>query len=141
MDLVLHSATKYLDGHGDLMAGILVGKKELIDRARWHTNTESHPQHRLAKRQMMGFGGMVAFDVGSVEKGRALVNGVKLISLAVSLGDTSSLIQHSASMTHASVPRERRLKAGVTDGLLRFSVGLEWIDDLLADLDQALERL
>jgi len=194
VDLVIHSATKYLGGHGDLMAGVLVGKKELIDKARWHTNKilggviapmtawlvlrgiktlalrmerhnsnalavarflkehpkvvevhypglESHPQHELAKRQMMGFGGMVAFDVGSVEKGRALVNGVKLISLAVSLGDTSSLIQHSASMTHASVPRERRLKAGVTDGLLRLSVGLERIDDLLADLDQALKRL
>jgi methionine-gamma-lyase len=194
VDLVLHSATKYLGGHGDLMAGVIVGRGDLVERARWHTNKilggviapmtawlvirgiktlalrmerhnsnalavaryleqhpkvvqvhypglESHPQHELARRQMRGYGGMVAFDVGSVENGRALVDNVKMISLAVSLGDTSSLIQHSASMTHAAVPRERRLRAGVTDGLLRFSVGLERIDDLLEDLERALQKL
>lgn len=192
VDVVVHSATKYLGGHGDLTAGVIVGKKEVVDRAHWQTNKvlggviapwtawlvmrgirtlalrmerhnanalkvarflaqhpkvrevhypglETHPQHALARRQMRGFGGVLSFDVGGVEEGRRLVDGVRLCSLAVSLGDVSTLIQHSASMTHAIVPRERRLAVGITDGLLRLSVGIEDADDLVADLRQALQ--
>ncbi|CAN5582649.1 hypothetical protein BH23CHL2_BH23CHL2_23380 [soil metagenome] len=90
---------------------------------------------------MSGYGGMLSFDVGGVEEGRRLVNHVKLCSLAVSLGDVSTIIQHSASMTHAAVPRERRLAAGITDGLLRLSVGIERAEDIIADLDAALEHV
>ncbi|MDQ6834085.1 MAG: PLP-dependent aspartate aminotransferase family protein [Chloroflexota bacterium] len=194
VDIVVHSATKYLGGHGDLMAGALVGKGAVIERARWQTNKilggvigpqtawlilrgirtlalrmerhnanalavatfldgrpkvravhypglPSHPQHALAQRQMAGFGGMLAFDVGGVEEGRRLMNNVTLCSLAVSLGDVSTLIQHSASMTHASVPRERRLAVGITDGLVRLSVGIERAEDIIADLGSALEHV
>ena len=101
----------------------------------------SHPQHALARRQMRGYGGMVAFDVGGVEEGRRLVNNVELCALAVSLGDVATLIQHSASMTHASVPRARRLAVGITDGLLRLSVGIERAADIIADLDGALRHV
>ncbi|MDQ6859743.1 MAG: PLP-dependent aspartate aminotransferase family protein [Verrucomicrobiota bacterium] len=191
VDVVVHSATKYLGGHGDLMAGAIVGKAEIVRRARWQTTKvlggviapetawllmrgiktlplrmerhnanaagiaafleghpkvhavhypglRSHPQHALASRQMSGFGGMLAFDVGGIEEGRRLVNHVKLCALAVSLGDVATIIQHSASMTHASVPRERRLNVGITDGLLRLSVGIERLEDVRNDLDQAL---
>jgi methionine-gamma-lyase len=100
---------------------------------------KSHPQFELAGRQMKGFGGMLSFDVGGVEEGRRLVNRVRLCSLAVSLGDVATLIQHSASMTHASVPRARRLEVGITDGLLRLSVGIERAEDIIKDLEQALE--
>lgn len=194
VDLVVHSATKYLGGHGDLTAGVLVGRKDLVDRAHWQTNKvlggviapwtawlvmrgirtlalrmerhnsnalkiaqflaghpkvmavhypglETHPQHALARRQMRGYGGMLSFDVGGVDQGRRLVDSVRLCSLAVSLGDVSTLIQHSASMTHAIVPRERRLAIGITDGLLRLSVGIENVDDLIADLRQALDQV
>ena len=110
-------------------------------RAVHYPGLPSHPQYDLASRQMAGFGGMVAFDVGGVEEGRRLVNNVQLCSLAVSLGDVSTLIQHSASMTHASVPRERRLTVGITDGLLRLSVGIERAEDIIADLSGALERV
>jgi methionine-gamma-lyase len=190
-DLVVHSASKYLGGHSDLIAGVLAGRKDLIQRARWKVNKilggvispetawlvmrgiktlavrmerhnanamivakylseqpkvqrvyypglRSHPQYSLARKQMRGFGGMIAFDVGSIEEGRRLVNNLKLCSLAVSLGDVSTLIQHSASMTHASIPRERRLQVGITDGLLRLSVGIERAEDIVADLDNAL---
>jgi methionine-gamma-lyase len=194
VDIVVHSATKYLGGHGDLMAGALIGKREVVERARWQTNKilggvigpqtawlilrgiktlalrmerhnanalavatflsghpkvravhypglPSHPDYALACRQMAGFGGMLAFDVGGVEEGRRLVNTVRLCSLAVSLGDVSTLIQHSASMTHASVPSERRLAVGITDGLLRLSVGIERAEDIIADLAGALDRV
>ena len=194
VDVIVHSATKYLGGHGDLVAGAIVGSREIVERARWHTNKilgaviapqtawlvlrgirtlalrmerhnanaqavaefleghpkveavhypglASHPQHELARRQMAGFGGMLSFDVGGVEEGRRLVNNVKLCSLAVSLGDVSTIIQHSASMTHASVPRERRLAAGITDGLLRLSVGIERPEDIIADLEGALAQV
>jgi methionine-gamma-lyase len=194
VDVVVHSATKYLGGHGDLMAGALIGKREIVERARWQTNKmlggvigpqtawlilrgiktlalrmerhnanalsvarflaahpkvravhypglPSHPQYALACRQMTGFGGMLAFDVRGVEEGRRLVNTVQLCSLAVSLGDVSTLIQHSASMTHASVPRERRLAVGITDGLLRLSVGIERAEDIIADLAGALDHV
>lgn len=192
VDVAVHSATKYLGGHGDLTAGVMVGRKDIVERAHWKVNKmlggviapwtawlvmrgiktlalrmerhnanalkvaqvlsrhpkvaavhypglEGHPQHALARRQMRGYGGMLSFDVGSVEAGRRLVDHVRICSLAVSLGDVSTLIQHSASMTHAIVPRERRLAVGITDGLLRLSVGIEDADDLIADLRQALE--
>lgn len=198
VDVVVHSATKYLGGHGDLMAGAIIvssDAKEIAVRARHHTNKilggvisantawlvlrgiktlalrmerhnsnalevaeflescakvkavhyphlESHQQFELAKRQMPnGGGGMIAFDVGDVEAGRKLVNNVKLCKLAVSLGDVATLIQHSASMTHASVPREKRLSVGITDGLLRLSVGIERAADIIDDLERALSQL
>lgn len=191
IDVVVHSATKYLGGHGDAVAGVLAGPGDLLDRIRWetlkhlggvvspdsawlvlrgirtlplrverhnenalrvarwlenrsevarvhHPGLESHPQHDLARRQMSGYGGMVAFDVGGFERARRTVDGLDLCELAVSLGDVATLVQHSASMTHASVPAERRRAAGIRDGLLRMSVGLERPEDLLADLEGAL---
>jgi methionine-gamma-lyase len=102
---------------------------------------KSHPQHELAKRQMDGFGSMMSFELkGGIEAGRKLMNNVKLCSLAVSLGAVETLISHPSSMTHAIVPREERLKAGITDGLVRFSVGIEDVDDILEDLKQALNK-
>jgi len=194
VDAVVHSMTKYLGGHGDLVAGALIGTEALCERARWHTHKllggvispqtawlvlrgiqtlavrmerhnanalavarfledhptvqavyypglPSHPQHALAQRQMHGFGGMLAFDVESVEQGQRLVNSLTLCTLAVSLGDVATIIQHSASMTHAAVPREQRLAVGITDGLLRLSVGIEKVQDIIADLSQGLETL
>jgi cystathionine beta-lyase/cystathionine gamma-synthase len=99
----------------------------------------SHPQHELAKRQMRGFGGMLSFDVGTFEKARRVCNRVRLIALAESLGGVETLICHPASMTHASVPPERRAAIGLTDSLVRISVGIEDPEDLIADLAQALE--
>jgi methionine-gamma-lyase len=99
-----------------------------------------HPGHDIAKKQMDGFGAMVCFGVkGGLEGGRALMNRLRLITLAVSLGGVESLIQHPASMTHAGVPREERLAAGIRDELVRLSVGCEDVEDLIADLDQALQ--
>ncbi|WP_373501563.1 PLP-dependent aspartate aminotransferase family protein [Desulfococcus sp.] len=194
-DLVLHSATKYLGGHGDLIGGLIVGSKRMIGQIReshmnhfgpvmspfnaWlilrglktlalrmdrHSDTAlmiaerllshprvaavfypglaSHPGHSLARRQMKKFGGMIAFEVhGGVVAGKAVMNGVTLCTLAVSLGDCETLIQHPASMTHAVYsPSERKL-AGISDGLIRLSVGLEHPDDILGDLRQALDRV
>jgi cystathionine beta-lyase/cystathionine gamma-synthase len=100
-----------------------------------------HPQHELAKRQMRGFGGMLAFELGSLESARRLLNGVRLYALAESLGGVESLISHPATMTHASVPPDRRAAIGITDGLVRISAGIEDIDDLKDDLTQALEQV
>jgi methionine-gamma-lyase len=189
VDVVIHSATKYLGGHSDLTAGIMVGKKEIVEKARLKTTKlfggniapqvawlilrgiktlglrmerhnsnasaiadmlKNHPKvtatnypkfDEIAQIQMKGFGGMISFDVGSVENGKALVNNVEVCTLATSLGGVETIIQHSASMTHATLPREQRLKAGVTDGLIRLSVGVEDEKDLLEDLQQALDRL
>jgi methionine-gamma-lyase len=195
MDVVVHSATKYLCGHGDAIGGMIVGKRDFMRRVRkealeefggimspftaWlilrgietlplryaqHCNNAlavaqfleehpkiawvsypgltSHPQHELARRQMQRFGGMVCFEVrGGVEAGRKLLNSLRLCTLAVSLGDTRTLITHPASMTHAKVPRDARLEAGITDGLVRLSVGLEDAEDIIADLGQALDLL
>lgn len=194
VDAVLHSATKYLGGHSDLTAGVVVGKKDFIEKARLKTtklfggniapqtawlvlrgiktlalrmerhneNAQkiaeflaehpkvlqtnypgliSHPNHEIAKKQMRGFGGMISFDVGTVEAGKTLLNHVKLCTLATSLGGVETIIQHSASMTHAGLSAEERLKAGITDGLIRLSVGIENADDLIADLDQALPHI
>jgi cystathionine beta-lyase/cystathionine gamma-synthase len=97
-----------------------------------------HPHHALAKRQMRGFGGLIAFDVGSLEQARAILPRFQLMSLAESLGGVETLISHPAIMTHASVPAERRAAIGITDGMIRISVGIEDVEDLKEDLDQAL---
>ncbi len=194
-DIVLHSMTKYLNGHSDVVAGILVtrqpdlltrmkrvlvqvggtidphqawlvlrGIKTLALRVRaaeqtarrlaqdltthpavaWvkYPGLPSHPQHELAKTQMSGFGSMISFELkGGVEAGRLLMDSVRLSVLAVSLGGVESLIQHPASMTHASMGPEARRAAGITDGLVRLSVGIESYEDLRADLWQALDRV
>jgi cystathionine beta-lyase/cystathionine gamma-synthase len=101
----------------------------------------AHPQHALATRQMRGFGGMLAFDLGSLENAKRLLNSVRLMALAESLGGVETLISHPATMTHASVPLEKRQALGITDGLVRISAGLEDIDDLKEDLAQALETV
>lgn len=193
-DLVVHSTTKYLNGHSDSVGGVVVavgdediewlgfvqnaagailgpfdawlvlrGTKTLPLRMAQHSRTglalanylaahprvkhvyypglPSHPQHDLAARQMSDFGGMLAFEVGSLERARTVLNGVRLLSLAESLGGVESLISHPASMTHGSVPAEKRAALGISDGLVRVSAGLEDAEDLLADLAQALDRL
>ncbi|MCH8552605.1 MAG: methionine gamma-lyase [Natronospirillum sp.] len=195
-DFVVHSATKYLGGHGDLVAGVLVGSAEdmasirltglkdytgavmspftafLLMRglktlevrmerqsknamavARWleaqpgvervhYPGLESFPQHELAKRQMTGFSAIMAFDInGGVEAGQSLMNNLNLIRRAVSLGDTESLIQHPASMTHSVLSPEERAEHGIHDDLVRLSVGLETCADIVADLEQAFARL
>jgi methionine-gamma-lyase len=105
----------------------------------YYPGLASHENHDVAQRQMTGgFGGMIGLDVGSVEAGKAFANGVRLCTLATSLGGVETILQHSASMTHATMPREDRLKAGISDGLIRLSVGIEDADDLIADIDQAL---
>src|SRR3990172_5100589 len=189
-DVVLHSTTKYLNGHSDMIGGLLVtnrddlaeriafiqngsgavpgtfdcwlalrGAKTLALRMRQHdTNGRriaewlgtqrrgtrvyypglpSHPQHELACRQMTGFGGMLSLELGDVGFARRFVERTKIFALAESLGGVESLIGHPASMTHASVPREMRERMGLTDSLVRLSVGIEDADDLIADLAQA----
>jgi cystathionine gamma-lyase len=190
-ELVLHSTTKYLNGHSDMVGGMLVtsrddlaerlgfiqnasgavpgpmdcwlalrGTKTLPLRMRQHDangrriadwlarhrlvkklyypGLASHPQHELARHQMTGFGGMVSFDPGDVGLARRIVERVKLFQLAESLGGVESLIGHPASMTHASVPLEMRQAMGLTDSLVRLSVGIEEVADLIADLEQAM---
>jgi cystathionine beta-lyase/cystathionine gamma-synthase len=194
IDIVLHSATKYLNGHSDMLGGLVVlndaklterlrfiqkssggilspfeawmclrGVKTLAVRMARHDanamevaaflNTQrkvkkvnypglvSHPQHWLAKKQMRGFGGMISFDLGSLEKARKFLKSVRLCALAESLGGVESLISHPATMTHASVPPEERQRIGVTDGLVRISVGIEDLEDIIADLKQALSKI
>lgn len=193
-DIVIHSATKSINGHGDVIAGIIVGKKEILDKVRfdgimdttgaclspfdawlilrgmktlgaririttssalkvarflekhpkiekvYYPGLESNPQHELAKKQMDDFGSIVSFEVkGGVEAGRQLMNNVKVCTLAVSLGDAETLIEHPASMTHKQIKREERLEAGITDGLVRLSIGLEDPNDIINDLDEALK--
>jgi cystathionine beta-lyase/cystathionine gamma-synthase len=104
----------------------------------YYPGSLSHRQHDLAKRQQKGFGGMVAFDVGSLDAARTVLESVKLCTLAESLGGVETLISHPATMTHASVLPETRARIGITDGLVRISVGIEDTDDIIADLDQAL---
>ena len=107
----------------------------------YYPGLPTHPQHALAKRQMRGFGGMLAFDVGSLEAARRLLNSVRRHALAESLGGVETLISHPATMSHASVPAERRAAIGITDGLVRISAGIEDIEDLKEDLAQALEQV
>lgn len=108
-------------------------------KAVFYPGLPDHPNYEIAKKQMNGFGGMIAFDVGSMEAGKKLVNNVEVCTLATSLGGVETIIQHSASMTHATLSREERLKAGVTDGLIRLSVGIENEKDLIKDLERALD--
>jgi cystathionine beta-lyase/cystathionine gamma-synthase len=193
-DMVVHSTTKYLNGHSDSVGGIVVAvRDDDIDWLRFIQNAEgailspldswlvlrgtktlavrmaqhnlnglalaeylashprvqqvlypglpSHPQYELAKRQMNGFGGMLSFDVGTLENARQVLNRVRLMALAESLGGVETLISHPASMTHASVPPERRAAIGLTDSLVRISAGIEDAQDLIADLKQALESI
>jgi cystathionine beta-lyase/cystathionine gamma-synthase len=114
----------------------LAGRRDLT--AVYYPGLPSHPQHELAKRQMKGFGGMISFDLGDTSRAKRVVTKVKLFTLAESLGGVESLIGHPASMTHAAVPVALRQAMGLTDSLLRLSVGIEDVDDLIADLDQAL---
>ncbi|NNE67514.1 MAG: cystathionine gamma-synthase [Pyrinomonadaceae bacterium] len=191
VDIVVHSTTKYMNGHSDSVGGfvalndeknaewigfvqnsigailspfdsflVLRGTKTLAVRMERHDlngravanflaehpavsevyypGLTSHPQHELAKRQQDGFGGMVSFETGSLENAKKVLENVKLLTLAESLGGVESLISHPATMTHAAVPFETRQKLGITDGLVRVSVGIEDAEDLIADLDQAL---
>src|SRR5579863_1468355 len=193
-DIVLHSTTKYLNGHSDGVGGavilndpalaerlkflqnaagavlgpfdswlVLRGVKTLAVRMVKHNENgqavarylaghpkvrqvhypglPSHPQHALARRQMTGFGGMLSFETGSLENAKTVLKSVRLCSLAESLGGVETLISHPATMTHASVPPEQRQRLGITDGLVRISVGVEEIEDLIADLDQALAKI
>lgn len=194
-DIVFHSMTKFLNGHADIVAGIIVAKEESIykklrtmminmgcnmdphqaymvirglktlgiriDRAQenaikvanflenhpkieWvkYPGLTSHPQFELAKKQMNGPGCMISFELkGGVEAGKILQNNVHLAILAVSLGGVETLIQHPASMTHSKMDKISREKAGITDGLVRFAVGIENVEDIIADLDQALSKI
>jgi methionine-gamma-lyase len=192
-DIVIHSLTKFINGHSDVVGGMIVTREETLfkrlrnvlrlmggtmdphqawlvlrgvktlamrmERAqenaarlarflrshakvRWvnYPGLESHPQHELAESQMRGFGTMLCFGLeGGFDAGRKMINAVKLCTLAVSLGSVESLIQHPASMTHAGVPREEREEAGITDDLIRLSVGCEGYEDLEDDLGRALD--
>lgn len=194
-DAVIHSATKYLGGHSDLTAGVLCGKREIVEAARQGANKfyggniapqvawlvlrgiktlalrmrqhndnayaianmlaahprvaavhypglPSHQNHKVAVRQMHGgFGGMIGLDVGTVEAGKIFANSVRLCTLATSLGGVETILQHSASMTHSTFSREERLKAGISDGLIRLSVGIEDVNDLIRDIEQALDKI
>ncbi|WP_144510912.1 methionine gamma-lyase [Bacillus sp. FJAT-22090] len=195
-DFVLHSATKYINGHGDVIAGIVVGKqKEEIEAIRFsvqkdfggiispfdawllirglktlHVRMERHtknaeevlaylktvpsveniyypfdpnnPQYEIAKKQMSAGGGLISFTVkGGMKSAQKLMNELKLIKIAVSLGDAETLIQHPTTMTHSVVPEKERLEMGITDGLLRLSIGLENPIDLIEDLKQAISQL
>ncbi|MFA5083488.1 MAG: aminotransferase class I/II-fold pyridoxal phosphate-dependent enzyme, partial [Hydrogenophilaceae bacterium] len=192
-DLVVHSLTKYINGHGDVIAGAAVGRREIIDPMRWvgikemtgaclspmdaylvlrglktlpirmdrhcqsagaiaefleqhpavarvdYPGLASHPQFDLAQRQMAQPGAMIAFELkGGLEAGRRFINALGLVTRAVSLGDAESLAQHPASMTHSSYAPEERERHMLSDGLVRLSVGLEDVDDLIADVSQAL---
>lgn len=190
--LVVHSTTKYLNGHSDSVGGLVVavedehvewlkfvqnaagailgpfdawlvlrGTKTLALRMAQHNanglavaeflaahpkvrhvfypGLPTHPQHELARRQMRGFGGMLAFEMGTLDAARTVLERVRLFALAESLGGVESLISHPATMTHASVPSERRASFGLTDSLVRISVGVEDLDDLRQDLAQALD--
>ena len=192
IDIVLHSSTKYLNGHSDVIGGIIITNNENIhERIRYIQNAvgavpspfdcwlvlrstktlavrmerhnknaieladflanskiaekvyypglKTHPQHELAKKQMRGFGGMISADFGNIEKAKKLLKNVNIFTLGESLGGVESLISHPASMTHASVPKEERERMGLTDSLVRISVGIEDIEDLIADIENALK--
>ena len=135
----LHLRMRQHDANGRTIARSLVerlGAESVI-----YVGLASHPQHELAKRQMSGFGGMISIELGTKERANHVLKRVRVFSLAESLGGVESLISHPASMTHASVPPEDRAKLGITEGLVRLSCGVEEVDDLLADLEQAFEGL
>jgi cystathionine beta-lyase/cystathionine gamma-synthase len=127
------------NANGFALAGFLSGHPKV--RKVFYPGLPSHPQHALARAQMKGFGGMLAFELGSLEAARRLLNAVRLHALAESLGGVETLISHPATMTHASVPADRRAALGITDGLVRISAGIEDIEDLKEDLVQALEQV
>lgn len=131
--MVQHSA------NGSALAEFVAGHPKV--KKVYYPGLRSHPQHALAVRQMNGFGGMLAFDVGSLDAARRVLNGVQLMALAESLGGVETLISHPATMTHASVPADHREALGITDGLVRISAGVEDIDDLRDDLAQALDLI
>jgi cystathionine gamma-lyase len=135
----LHLRMKQHDANGRAIARALV--ERLGAESVMYVGLPSHPQHELAKKQMSGFGGMISIELGSRDRAAHVLKRVRVFSLAESLGGVESLISHPASMTHASVEPDRRLKLGITDGLVRLSCGVEEVDDLLADLDQAFDGL
>ncbi|HTP79777.1 MAG TPA: PLP-dependent aspartate aminotransferase family protein [Bacteroidota bacterium] len=194
IDIVIHSATKYLNGHSDMLGGILVlNDRKIVEQLRFlqksvgaimspfeawlcirgiktlavrmdracanamqvasflaqdrrvarvhYPGLPSHPQHKLARKQMRGFGGMISFDLGTLARAKKFLKRVRLCALAESLGGVESLISHPATMTHASVPPSERRRIGVGDGLVRISVGIEDVEDILADLKSALSGL
>ena len=196
VDIVVHSVTKYINGHSDVVAGCVISKSDIINKIKmegikdmtgcvlsphdaflvsrglmtldlrvkraaknamkiaemledhpavesvYYPGLKSHPGHEIAKKQMDYFGSMISFNLkGGVEAGKKLLNNLKLFTLAVSLGGCESLIEHPASMTHACVPKEEREASGITDGMVRMSVGVEGIDDLMNDLKQGLDAL
>lgn len=135
----LHLRMKQHDANGRAIARWLVDK--LGAESVMYVGLQSHPQHELAKRQMSGFGGMISIELGTKERAAHVLKRVRVFSLAESLGGVESLISHPATMTHASVSPDMRLKLGITDGLVRLSCGVEEVDDLVADLEQAFEGL
>nr|WP_010097672.1 methionine gamma-lyase [Ornithinibacillus scapharcae] len=194
-DVVLHSATKYIGGHGDVIAGLAVGKKELIDevatttlkdiggimapfdawlllrglktlpvrmdrhcdnaeeiykrlkthpnvRSVYYPNDDTHPDYEIMKKQMKRGGGVISFEIiGTKEDAQAFLNNLTFLKIAVSLGDAETLIEHPATMTHAVVPEDSRASMGITDQLIRLSVGLEAWQDIWHDLEQALDKI
>lgn len=194
-DVVLHSVTKYINGHADIVGGVIIAKEEAMHKkiraqmvylggnmdphqaflthrglktlsirmekaeenamkvaeyleahpkVEWvlYPGLKSHPQHELAKKQMSGFSSMISFGLkGGLDAGKVVMDNVHLAALAVSLGGVESLIQHPASMTHASMSKEAREQADITDGLVRFSVGIENVEDIIEDLDQAMAKI
>ncbi len=196
IDIVLHSTTKYINGHSDVIGGaVIVNSESLGEQIKFIQNSvgavpspfdaflilrstktlalrmgkhnenalriakvlekkykhkikkiyypglESHPQYGLAKRQMSGFGGIISIDTGSFENAKSFFNGLKIFARAESLGGVESLVCHPVSMTHGSVPKEEREKFGLTDGLIRLSAGIEDYDDLIEDIENALNKL
>jgi cystathionine gamma-lyase/cystathionine beta-lyase/cystathionine gamma-lyase/homocysteine desulfhydrase len=135
----LHLRMAAHNANGERVARFLAGHAA-IERV-YYPGLPDHPQHELARRQMRGFTGMVAFDVGSIERAKCVAQATRIFSLAESLGGVESLIGHPALMTHASIPEADRTRMGVTDGLLRLSCGVEDVEDLLEDLDTALARV
>ena len=194
-DVVLHSVTKYINGHADIVGGVIIAKEEAMHKkiraqmvylggnmdphqaflthrglktlsirmekaeenamkvaeyleahpkVEWvlYPGLKSHPQHELAKKQMSGFSSMISFGLkGGLDAGKIVMDNVHLAALAVSLGGVESLIQHPASMTHASMSKEARKQADISDGLVRFSVGIENVEDIIEDLDQAMAKI
>jgi cystathionine beta-lyase/cystathionine gamma-synthase len=130
---------KQHDESGRKVAAFLAQHKKV--KKVFYPGLADHPQHELAKKQMTGFGSMISFETGSLEKANALLKSVRVCTLGESLGGVETLISHPATMTHAAVGVEERARLGITDGLVRISVGIEDVDDLLADLDQALAQV
>jgi cystathionine beta-lyase/cystathionine gamma-synthase len=127
------------NANAEVLAAYLAGHRK-VKRVHY-PGLPAHPQHALAKRQMHGYGGLISFELGTLEAARTLLNNVRLMALAESLGGVETLISHPASMTHASVPPERRRQIGLTDDMVRVSVGIEDVEDLRADLARALDRI